>query len=92
MHTGCPVLQGIKWTGTVWIHTAPFRPESLSRESELQSLYLLMHRHLAKVACCLPWLLNAAVQAAFACQAVPLQVRLVSLRTVQQSHAAPTPM
>ena len=34
MHTGCPVLRGIKWTGTVWIHTAPFRPESLSQESE----------------------------------------------------------
>ena len=34
MHTGCPVLRGIKWTGTVWVHTAPFRPESLSQESE----------------------------------------------------------
>lgn len=29
MHTGCPVIRGVKWTGTVWIHTAPFRPETL---------------------------------------------------------------
>eukprot|EP00803_Ostreobium_quekettii_P005310 evm.model.scf_340.1 EVM.evm.TU.scf_340.1 scf_340:2444-7406(+) len=28
LHTGCPVLKGVKWTGTIWIHTAPFRPES----------------------------------------------------------------
>lgn len=27
MHTGCPVVSGVKWTGTVWIHTKPFRPE-----------------------------------------------------------------
>lgn len=29
LHTGCPVLAGVKWTGTVWLHTAPFRPESI---------------------------------------------------------------
>lgn len=37
MHTGCPVLAGIKWTGTVWIHTAPFRPETLKIEGALAS-------------------------------------------------------
>ena len=30
MHTGCPVLSGVKWTATKWIHTAPFHPEWLS--------------------------------------------------------------
>lgn len=29
LHTGCPVIRGTKWTGTVWIHTAPFRPGTL---------------------------------------------------------------
>ncbi|KAK9842565.1 hypothetical protein WJX81_006326 [Elliptochloris bilobata] len=29
MHAGCPVLDGIKWTATKWIHAAPFRPEWL---------------------------------------------------------------
>ena len=29
LHTGCPVLKGIKYTSTVWIHTAPFRPAYL---------------------------------------------------------------
>lgn len=32
LHTGCPVLEGVKWTATKWIHTAPFRPESLGGE------------------------------------------------------------
>jgi prolyl 4-hydroxylase len=31
MHTGCPVLKGVKWTATIWIHTKPFRPESLGK-------------------------------------------------------------
>ena len=46
MHTGCPVLRGVKWTGTVWIHTAPFRPESLSREGAqpMQLFHLLPDR------------------------------------------------
>lgn len=26
MHTGCPVLSGVKWTATKWIHPRPFRP------------------------------------------------------------------
>lgn len=26
MHTGCPVLKGVKWTATKWIHAKPFRP------------------------------------------------------------------
>jgi prolyl 4-hydroxylase len=30
MHTGCPVLSGVKWTATKWIHTAPFHPEWLA--------------------------------------------------------------
>lgn len=25
-HTGCPVLAGVKWTATKWIHAKPFRP------------------------------------------------------------------
>ena len=29
MHTGCPVVSGVKWTATKWIHTLPFRPEWL---------------------------------------------------------------
>ena len=32
MHTGCPVLAGVKWNAFVWIHTAPFRPESFQGE------------------------------------------------------------
>lgn len=27
MHTGCPVIDGIKWTATKWIHTGPFHEE-----------------------------------------------------------------
>jgi len=27
MHTGCPVLKGVKWTATKWIHARPFRRE-----------------------------------------------------------------
>ncbi|KAG2499112.1 hypothetical protein HYH03_002696 [Edaphochlamys debaryana] len=30
-HEGCPVLQGVKWTGTVWVHTEPFRPEEYDK-------------------------------------------------------------
>lgn len=29
LHTGCPVLKGVKWTATVWVHSEPFRPEDL---------------------------------------------------------------
>jgi hypothetical protein len=25
MHTGCPVLRGVKWTATKWFHAHPFR-------------------------------------------------------------------
>jgi prolyl 4-hydroxylase len=32
LHTGCPVLKGVKWTGTVWIHTKPFRLETLGKD------------------------------------------------------------
>ncbi|KAL6745323.1 hypothetical protein V8C86DRAFT_2981497 [Haematococcus lacustris] len=34
-HTGCPVLKGVKWTATKWIHAKPFRPEDL--DNTLQS-------------------------------------------------------
>ena len=27
MHTGCPVVKGVKWTAIKWIHSKPFRPE-----------------------------------------------------------------
>jgi len=29
MHTGCPVIKGIKWAAPVWIHVDEFRPEEL---------------------------------------------------------------
>lgn len=45
MHTGCPVLAGVKWTGTIWIHTAPFRPESLHPNGALPSASQLAPRH-----------------------------------------------
>lgn len=35
MHAGCPVLAGVKWTATKWIHAAPFRPEWLSSPKPL---------------------------------------------------------
>lgn len=31
MHTGCPVLKGTKWTGTIWVHTLPFRLETFGQ-------------------------------------------------------------
>lgn len=31
LHAGCPVIEGVKWTATKWIHTAAFRPESLGQ-------------------------------------------------------------
>jgi hypothetical protein len=33
MHTGCPVLKGVKWTATKWIHGRPFRGGCENRES-----------------------------------------------------------
>lgn len=38
LHKGCPIIQGVKWTATKWIHTKPFRPESLGRDAEVQLL------------------------------------------------------
>ena len=35
LHTGCPVLKGVKWTATIWIHTAPFRLQSLGKDLNL---------------------------------------------------------
>lgn len=32
LHTGCPVVTGVKWTATIWIHTLPFHPEWLSQK------------------------------------------------------------
>lgn len=31
MHTGCPVIRGIKWGAPIWIHVDEFRPEELRR-------------------------------------------------------------
>ena len=36
LHTGCPIIQGVKWTATKWIHTKPFRPESLGSDAEVR--------------------------------------------------------
>lgn len=35
LHTGCPIIEGVKWTATKWIHTSPFRPESLGQDIEV---------------------------------------------------------
>ena len=35
MHTGCPVLDGVKWTATKWIHTTPFYADWLDLPAEL---------------------------------------------------------
>ena len=37
LHTGCPILDGVKWTATKWIHTRPFRPEALDSKPEVGS-------------------------------------------------------
>lgn len=34
MHTGCPLIKGVKWTATVWIHPEPFRPETYATAKE----------------------------------------------------------
>ena len=31
MHTGCPVLEGVKWTSTKWIREKPFRPDAFPK-------------------------------------------------------------
>ena len=31
MHTGCPVIKGIKWAAPIWIHIDEFRPEEIRR-------------------------------------------------------------
>lgn len=43
LHTGCPIIQGVKWTATKWIHTKPFRPESLGQDAEVCLLLVSMH-------------------------------------------------
>jgi len=30
-HTGCPVISGVKWTATKWIHAKPFRPYEIEQ-------------------------------------------------------------
>ncbi|PRW56157.1 Prolyl 4-hydroxylase subunit alpha-1 [Chlorella sorokiniana] len=39
MHTGCPVVKGVKWTATKWIHTLPFRPNLMGKEPAEQIVY-----------------------------------------------------
>eukprot|EP00195_Chlamydomonas_chlamydogama_P013578 CAMPEP_0202891606 /NCGR_PEP_ID=MMETSP1392-20130828/1619_1 /ASSEMBLY_ACC=CAM_ASM_000868 /TAXON_ID=225041 /ORGANISM="Chlamydomonas chlamydogama, Strain SAG 11-48b" /LENGTH=352 /DNA_ID=CAMNT_0049575405 /DNA_START=201 /DNA_END=1259 /DNA_ORIENTATION=+ len=34
MHTGCPVVKGVKWTATVWVHSMPFRPDTFRRVAD----------------------------------------------------------
>ncbi|KAF5826531.1 hypothetical protein DUNSADRAFT_2819 [Dunaliella salina] len=31
MHTGCPVIEGIKWNAVKWIHGVPFREDDYLR-------------------------------------------------------------
>ncbi|KIY96531.1 hypothetical protein MNEG_11433 [Monoraphidium neglectum] len=31
MHTGCPVIKGVKWTATKWIHAKAFRPADYAK-------------------------------------------------------------
>lgn len=40
MHTGCPVIEGTKWTGTIWIHSRPFRPEAFGQFSPINETML----------------------------------------------------
>lgn len=39
LHTGCPVIRGVKWTATKWIHTEPFRPALLGKEAADEVVY-----------------------------------------------------
>lgn len=32
MHTGCPVIKGVKWTATKWIHSGAFRADEFEKE------------------------------------------------------------
>ena len=36
MHTGCPVIEGIKWTATKWIHTGPFHEDWLNSPESVE--------------------------------------------------------
>lgn len=38
MHTGCPVIKGIKWAAPIWIHIDEFRPEELRQPMVKQGL------------------------------------------------------
>lgn len=29
-HEGCPVVKGVKWTATVWVHNKPFRADDFN--------------------------------------------------------------
>ncbi|KAG2444390.1 hypothetical protein HXX76_001143 [Chlamydomonas incerta] len=31
MHTGCPVVEGVKWNAVKWLHGTPFRPEDYEK-------------------------------------------------------------
>ncbi|PNH11495.1 Prolyl 4-hydroxylase subunit alpha-1 [Tetrabaena socialis] len=30
MHTGCPIIKGVKWAAPVWMHDIPFRPTEIA--------------------------------------------------------------
>ncbi|GFR42774.1 hypothetical protein Agub_g3735 [Astrephomene gubernaculifera] len=32
MHTGCPVVRGVKWTATSWVHTMPYNYEDYLKQ------------------------------------------------------------
>jgi hypothetical protein len=44
MHTGCPVLKGVKWTATKWIHSRPFRRKYIAGVAQLRSAFESRHR------------------------------------------------
>ncbi|EFJ44769.1 hypothetical protein VOLCADRAFT_64430, partial [Volvox carteri f. nagariensis] len=44
-HEGCPVIRGVKWTATVWVHTQPFRPEDFPPQPRSRLSGLCTDRH-----------------------------------------------
>jgi len=52
LHTGCPVLRGVKWSATAWIHTQPFRPGMLEKPAHPPQA---MHQCVDEDASCAAW-------------------------------------